>query len=124
MGTSPIKRGGLSKFQAIFNRHVELFNEGVRSRNFEPMISRFSEGAELFFEGIPVGPFKGRAEIRHAYSQQPPDDEIVILSVRETSDAIIGDYAWSKSPKVKAGELGLSIVGGKIVKIVVRYGFP
>jgi hypothetical protein len=63
----------------ILNRRVKLFNEGLRKGNFTPMVSHFSEDAEMYFEGIPVGPFKGRAAIELDYSEQPPDDEIVSL---------------------------------------------
>ena len=88
----------------ILNRHVKLFNEGVHSRDFRPMASHFSANAEMHFEGIPVGPFKGRAAIERAYSAQPPDDEIVVLRVREghNSNVIVAEYAWSKNPMLRA----------------------
>lgn len=107
----------------ILNRHVRLFNDGVSKGNFAPMVSHFSEDAEMYFEGIPVGPFKGRAAIELAYSRQPPDDEIVILGVRNEpgKNVIIGEYAWQKNPKVKAGELRITTSGDLIVKMAVRY---
>ena len=107
----------------IFNRHVRLFNEGVRSHNFGPMTSHFVENAELYFEGIPVGPFKGRKAIERAYSTQPPDDEIVVLSVKEepNKNVIIGEYAWSKNPKLRAGEMIISTRGEGIERLMVRY---
>ena len=46
------------------------------------MLEQFAEDAELAFEGVPVGPFRGKPAIAQAYLDQPPDDEIVILRPR------------------------------------------
>lgn len=95
-------------------RHVERFNEGVRSGDFSRMVAAFSEDAELVFEGIPVGPFAGREAIAAAYAAQPPDDEIVLLE----GD---GTYAWSKEPEVPAGQMFLTERDGEIARLVIRY---
>lgn len=99
------------------------FNQGVRSGDFAPMIDQFAEDAEMYFEGIPVGPFKGKSAIAKAYAEQPPDDEIIILNSRQgrRNDAIVGEYAWSKKSKVKAGEMEIEAVGESITKITIRY---
>lgn len=114
---------GLTTLGEILNRHVSLFNDGVRTGNFGPMTSHFVDNAEMRFEGIPVGPFKGRRAIEQAYSKQPPDDEIVVLNVREEPgrNVIQCEYAWSKKPKVRAGELTLTSRGDMIEKLTVRY---
>jgi hypothetical protein len=87
------------------------------------MRSHFVDGAEMRFEGIPVGPFKGTQAIERTYSVQPPDDEIVVLNVKEEpgGNVIICEYAWSKKPKVRAGELILTSRGEEIEKLIVRY---
>ena len=87
------------------------------------MTSHFVDSAEMRFEGIPVGPFKGRRAIERAYSMQPPDDEIVVLNVKEESgrNVIICEYAWSRKPKMRAGELILACRGEMIEKLTVRY---
>lgn len=113
----------MTTLEEILNRHVRLFNDGVRTGNFGPMTSHFLDNAEMYFEGIPVGPFKGRRAIERAYSMQPPDDQIVGLSVKEEPgrNVIIYEYAWSKKPKVRAGELILTARGEMIEKLIVRY---
>ena len=75
------------------------------------------------FEGIPVGPFRGREAIERAYSMHPPDDEIVVLNVKEElgRNVITCEYAWSKKPKIRAGELILTCRGETIEKLTVRY---
>ncbi len=87
------------------------------------MASHFSKDAEMRFEGIPVGPFRGRAAIEEAYGKQPPDDEIVVLNTRQGPDrnVIVGEYSWSKNPKVRAGELKIVARGEEIVSLTIRY---
>lgn len=87
---------------------------GVRSGDFSRMVAAFSEGAELVFEGIPVGPFAGREAIAAAYAAQPPDDEIVLLD----GD---GTYAWAKEPETPAGQMFLTERDGEIARLVIRY---
>ena len=113
----------LMTLEEILNRHVKLFNDGVRTGNFGPMTSHLVDNAEMIFEGIPVGPFKGRRAIEQAYSMQPPDDEIVVLNVREEPgrNVIKCEYAWSKKPKIRAGDLTLTSRGDMIGKLAMRY---
>src|ERR1051325_10798628 len=92
--TRPTGRPRKSLNQEILDSHVERFNEGVRSGDFSRMLEQFTEDAELAFEGVPVGPFRGKPAIERAYAEQPPDDEIVILRTRESGDdLVVADYA-------------------------------
>jgi hypothetical protein len=78
------------------------------------MAASFAEDAEVVFEGIPVGPFRGRDEIAAAYAAQPPDDEIVLLD----GD---GTYAWAREPEIPAGRMFLTERDGQIARLVIRY---
>ena len=98
----------------LLEEHVERFNRGVRTGDFSEMASVFTDDAELAFEGIPVGPFRGRDEIAEAYAAQPPDDEIVLLG----ND---GTYAWSREPLVPAGQMFLTERDGEIARLTIRY---
>jgi hypothetical protein len=72
----------------LLEAHVRAFNHGVRHGDWEPMLRRFSEDACLRFENAPVGPYVGLDEIRRAYRDAPPDDEIRLLGVQKrTTDA-------------------------------------
>ena len=95
------------------HKHVEGFNEGVRTGDWSRMLALLHDDAELEFTGIPVGPFRGKDAIRAAYEAQPPDDEIVLLD----GDA----YAWAANPTQRAGELHLEERGGAIARIRVDY---
>jgi steroid delta-isomerase len=98
----------------MLEAHVARFNDGVRTGDFGPMVAAFSEDAELVFEGIPVGPYVGRAAIGEAYATRPPDDEIVLLDAD-------GTYAWASARQVPAGQMFLTEREGEIARLVIRY---
>src|SRR5919199_4255478 len=101
-----VRGGGVRAGVALLTDHVARFNAGVRSGDFGPMVDGFTEDAELAFEGIPVGPFRGRAAIAAAYRMRPPDDEIELLDVAQDREGrVVASYAWRKRPGVRAGAL-------------------
>jgi steroid Delta-isomerase len=106
---------------SLLEDHVARFNAGVRSGDFSQMLENFADGAEMRFEGVPVGPFVGRAAIADAYRAQPPDDELDVLDVRRDGDTVIAGYAWRREPNKRAGELRLTVEGGRIARLVVTF---
>jgi steroid Delta-isomerase len=111
---------GLNLVQA----HLERFNAGVRSGDFGPMVEAgFADNAELAFEGVPVGPFRGKLEIARAYAEQPPDDEVRILRTTESGEEmVVVDYAWLAAPKERAGSMIFRLRDGKIDRLLVTFG--
>ncbi len=106
----------------LLDKHVERFNEGVRSGDFGPMTDRFADDADLVFEGVPVGPYSGRAAIVEAYRLQPPDDEIDILSARASADGtIVARYAWRRDEGRPAGDMRITPRGDRIGRLVVSF---
>jgi steroid Delta-isomerase len=97
----------------LLREHVERFNHGVRTGDWGPMLAYLANDAELVFEGVPVGPFRGRDAIEAAYREQPPDDEIELLPD--------GGYAWKREPGRRAGELRLESADGAIKRITVTF---
>jgi hypothetical protein len=86
------------------------------------MVALFADNADLIFEGIPVGPFHGKAAIAAVYQEQPPDDEILLLDVREVPPQVRAAYAWKQAPSQHAGEMVLTADETGITRLVVRYG--
>jgi hypothetical protein len=105
----------------LFDRHVELFNSGVRTGDFGPMLEQFTADAELHFEGVSVGPFVGRSVIAEAYAQNPPDDEIDILHLEADAEPLVADYAWKKDEGKRAGRMIVSTRDGRIARLVVTF---
>lgn len=104
----------------LLQRHMTLFNAGVGCGDFEPMLEQFTDDAELHFRGVPAGPFIGKAAISAAYRAQPPDDQILVLSVTECDGELIAGYAWRRVGS-RAGDMILSTRDGKIAKLVVTF---
>jgi steroid Delta-isomerase len=112
-----VERGELDQLR----RHVELFNAGVRTGDFEPMLEPFDPDAALVFEGVPAGPFNGREAIAAAYREQPPDDEIRVWNERAEDGDLVADYAWLQEPDRRAGELRLSVADGRVTRLLVTF---
>lgn len=106
---------------SLLDEHVKRFNAGVRSGEFAPMLENFADDATMAFAGVPVGPFVGRDAIAQAYREQPPDDELDVLDVRDDGDTVVAGYAWRRDPDVRAGELRLTVRGDRISRLVVTF---
>jgi hypothetical protein len=108
---------------ALLRSYITRLNHGVRSGDFASMLAELTDDAQLVFEGIPVGPFRGKEAIGAAYRSQPPDDEFELLDVDEDGHGgATGSYAWSERPGVVAGEVHVTARDGRITRVLVRYG--
>src|SRR3712207_3137267 len=108
--------------ERLLQEHVERFNVGVRSGDFGPMVDRFADVGVLEFTGIPVGPFRGRQAIATAYREQPPDDEVRVLAIREPGPGVVPvEYAWLAAPEERAGEMRLEHRDGWIQRLLITY---
>jgi steroid delta-isomerase len=105
----------------LLHDHVDRFNAGVRSGDWDSMLAGFEDEAEMEFRGIPIGPFVGKEAIAAAYREQPPDDEMRVLEEREAGGRVEARYAWLAEPDVAAGEMFLTADGGAIRKLVVTF---
>jgi steroid delta-isomerase len=104
----------------LVHDHVLRFNEAVRTGEWEPMLELFTEDAELVFEGVPAGPFRGRDTIAAAYAEQPPDDQVVTFRV-SVGDDVTALYGWRKEPGTVAGRMVLTPSEGRIARLLVTF---
>jgi hypothetical protein len=103
----------------LLERHVSAFNHGVRTSDWEPMLSRFAADAELRFENVPAGPYVGLDAIRRAYREQPPDDQIVLIGVQAPDEhTVIGAFAWQRGG---TGRLTLEHARGEVKRLTVVF---
>jgi hypothetical protein len=107
---------------SAIDAYIADHNEAVRSGDWSRFAEWFTDDAEVRFEGVPVGPFHGRAEIRRAYEGRPPDDEVEIRNVREGGGGTVADYGWRAEPGVRAGELRVAWDGERIRELVITFG--
>jgi steroid Delta-isomerase len=104
-----------------FDQYIGTHNAAVRSGDWEAFSRWFADNAEVRFEGVPVGPFRGRDEIRTAYEARPPDDEVEVRNVRSEGDRTVADYGWAAEPGVRAGELRVTWNGDLIRELVITF---
>ena len=109
---------------AATRAHVDRFNTAVREGDFAPVTAHFTDDAELVFEGVPVGPFRGRDAITAAYADAPPDDEIRLLETIDDGNPTVVRYAWAADPERAAGRMTLSWRGAEIERLVVSFEPP
>ena len=105
----------------LIDEHVARFNAGAHSGDYGPMLEQFTEDAELAFEGVPVGPFVGRAAIADAYRDRPPDDELDLLEVAGVPGGVVAGYAWRAQPFRRAGEMRFGLRDGRIARLLVTF---
>jgi hypothetical protein len=98
--------------------HVRAFNAGVQTGEWEPMLARFAADAELHFENVRFGPYIGLDEIRRAYREQPPDDQIQLLGIQDEDARVVAAFAWTKGG---TGRLVLEHDEGTVTKLTVIF---
>lgn len=81
--------------KALLELHVELFNEAVRTGDYGPLLATFSDHAVMTFDDVPVGPFRGKAEITDAYATRGPSDTMALIGMEETGrDGVTALFEW------------------------------
>ena len=98
--------------------HVAAFNETVASGEWEQFSERFTDHATLAFEGVPVGPFTGRAAIAAAYAEQPPTDTMTVTDVETDGDLDVARFAWSAGG---TGTMRLTWRDGEVAALTVAF---
>jgi steroid Delta-isomerase len=101
--------------------YLARYNQGVRTGDWEPLEECFAEDAVLEFQGVPFGPFAGRDAIAAAYREQPPDDEVLILSAEERPGGVDALYSWGMAPERPAGRMLLTLRDSTIERLVVTF---
>jgi steroid Delta-isomerase len=86
------------------------------------MIEQFDDRAELVFEGVPAGPFRGRDAIAAAYAARPPDDEVLALAEPAIIDStVVAPYGWRSGGGEAAGRMLLTAAGPRIRRLEVTF---
>ena len=98
--------------------HVAAFNDAVRSGAWAEFSGRFADDAELVFEGVPAGPFRGRADIAAAYVAQPPSDTLRVLDATTDGDTDVVRFSWDEGG---TGTMRLTWADGSVSRLVVSF---
>jgi hypothetical protein len=100
-------------------KHVEAFNECVRSGSWRVFAERFMPDATMTFVGAPVGPINGREAIAASYAAQPPSDTLTVTHAVSHSDVDELWFAWQKGG---TGTMLLRWSGDLIAELTVTFG--
>jgi hypothetical protein len=107
--------------EQVLGRHLDALNSGVAGNGFDRLGANLTEDCTMRFEGVPVGPFEGRAAVVEAYRQSPPDDGIVVLEAQYDERRAVATYAWSATPDKPAGRLLVDLDGELISALTIEY---
>ena len=105
----------------LLHDYVMAHNEAVRTGDWNGFGEWFADDAELVFDGVPFGPFHGRAQIEDAYRANPPDDEVLVFEVSVDGEGAVARYGWLREPNMAAGRMLLGVAGHRIAKLVVTF---
>ena len=107
--------------EELLAAYVEAHNEGVRSGDYEALGALLLPTASLRFTGSAAGPFDNAAAILQAFREQPPEDELVVQSIRTKGDkTAVATYSWANAPGKSAGRLGILAQRGLISSIRIE----
>ena len=101
--------------------YVEAHNAGFRSGGYEALGDLLLPTASMRFHGMEIGPFDSANAILQGFREQPPDDELVVQSLRAIGDkAAEATYAWASAPGKAAGHLRILAARGLISAIRIE----
>jgi steroid Delta-isomerase len=105
--------------RGLLERHVELFNEAVRTGDYGPFLETFSERAVMRFDNVPMGPFNGLPEIAEAYATEPPTDTMALTAMEEIGgDGVRALFEWDAGG---TGQLFLRWDDEKVVELAITF---
>ena len=86
--------------------YVEAHNAGFRSGDFEALGELLHPTASMRYYGIEMGPFDSAEAILQAFRDHPPDDELVVQSIRAVGDkSATATYSWASALGKSGGRL-------------------
>jgi RimJ/RimL family protein N-acetyltransferase len=115
------EEAGVGPHVRLLHEYVGVHNECVRTGEWDALQDWFADDAELAFEGVPIGPFRGAAEIVRAYRERPPDDFVVTFRVVEDGARVVADYGWLREPAKTAGRMLLTPAGNRVAKLMITF---
>jgi ketosteroid isomerase-like protein len=105
--------------RALLERHVELFNEAVRTGDYAPYLRTFADDAVMNFDDFPIGPFRGIAEIVDAYETEPPSDTMALIDMQEIGeDAVEAAFEWDAGG---TGRMFLRWADDRLVELSISF---
>ena len=104
----------------LLEKYVDLYNYGVKSADFGPVLRLFADDAVLEHEDVLLGKFEGVDRIADGLSHRLPYLNLSIFNIRETQTAAVADYGDEIAPITRLGGIILQSNGGKIKRLIIK----
>jgi hypothetical protein len=92
--------------ETALDGYFAAHNDGVRTGDFSALGPLFAEDAILSFHGLPFEPVHRREQIVQAFTEHPPDDELVLVETcTDDTGHQIASYRWKNSTGDASGSL-------------------
>ena len=83
---------------ALLLAYASAHDEGTAGRGWDAVAALFAEDGVMRFEGIPAGPYEGRAAIRRGFETHGPTDRLVVDPPRALgTERATAPYRWTAS---------------------------
>jgi len=104
----------------LLEKYANLYNYGVRTSDFGPVLGLFAENAVLEYEYPFVGVFRGIDHIADGLTHRLQHLNLSVFNIRETQTAAVADYGDEIAPITRLGGIILQSNGGKIKRLVIK----
>ncbi len=106
-----------AELKALLERHVELYNDAVKTGDYRPYLANFSDNAVMRFDGTGGGLFTGRGEIGQVHAAAVPADTIALIDMQVIGrDAVDAVFEWDAGG---TGQMRLRWDAGRLVELVL-----
>ena len=99
--------------------YIVLYNYGVESADFTPLMELFDDNSVLEFEDPKIGVFEGKELIGGMFGRQAPTEKIEITNFNNVGNKATADYYIEGNTDSRAGGFKLTISGNKIERLIV-----
>jgi hypothetical protein len=104
----------------LLEKYVDLYNYGVKSADFGPVLRLFADDAVLEHEDASIGIFKGVDNIADGLSYRLPYLNLSIFNIKENQTSAVADYGDEIAPITRLGGIVLQSNGGKIRRLIIK----
>ncbi len=105
-GSRSYAEGSMRSPKELLTAYVKAHNAGFRSGDFAALGELLLPTASMRFHGVEIGPFDNAKAILQAFREQPPDDELVVQSIRAFGDkSATATYSWASALGKSGGRL-------------------
>jgi len=105
--------------EELLKTYVVLYNYGVESGDFAPLMELFNDDSILEFEDPKIGKFEGKELISGMFQRQTPTAKLELSNIESGDSAVSADFSIEENTEARVGGFKLDIIGNKIKRLIV-----